>query len=220
MVNEKTGQQTLSLANKVSLFRILLVPAFVVCLLYYRPGELEILRFAAIALFALGVVTDAVDGYIARVEHQATRLGAILDPAADKLFLVTAFLSLSFISTLPEVYRLPAWVPILVLSRDLILVVGWLLIVLVTGELETKPSRLGKWTTFFQMMTILSVLLEVPFSSWILGVAMVLTVLSGIGYLRRGSRMLTGPKRFEGVEVQSHRGAVEHRVPSAVKTSL
>ncbi len=219
MDNAKTGPQTLSLANKLSLFRILLVPVFVVCLLYYRPGELEILRYAALGLFVVGVLTDAVDGYIARVGHQATRLGAILDPAADKLFLVTAFLSLSLISTLPEIYRLPAWVPIVVLSRDLLIVGGWLLIVLVTGELQASPSRLGKWTTFFQMMTIISVLSGAPFSKASLWVAMSLTVLSGIGYLRRGNRMLIGPRRHEA-QGQNHRGAAETRVPTAAKTSV
>lgn len=180
----------MSLANKLSLFRILLVPGFVVSLIYYRPGESEWLRYVAVLLFALGVVTDAVDGYVARVERQASRLGAILDPAADKLLLVTAFLSLSLITTLPEVYRLPAWVPILVLSRDLIIVFGWLLVVLVTGSLRAYPSRLGKATTFFQMLTIVGVLLGWPFSRWVLLVAMILTVLSGIGYVRRGNRLL------------------------------
>ena len=181
----------MSLANKLSLFRILLVPAFVVCLLYYRPGEKEFLRYLAVAIFSLGVVTDAVDGYVARVEHQATRLGAILDPAADKLLLVTAFLSLSLINTLPPVYRLPAWVPILVFSRDLIIVLGWLLIVLITGDLQAMPSRLGKATTFFQMLSIISVLvIGLPTTQPVLWIAMGLTVLSGIGYLRRGNRLL------------------------------
>ena len=181
----------MSLANKLSLFRILLVPAFVLCLVYYRPGELEKLRYLALALFLIGVVTDAVDGYVARAERQATRLGAILDPAADKLFLVTAFLSLSLISTLPQEYRLPPWVPILVISRDLLIVFGWLLIVLITGDLQAQPSRLGKATTFFQMLTIVSVLLGgLVFARFILWAAMVLTVLSGIGYVRRGNHML------------------------------
>ena len=180
----------MSLANKLSLFRILLVPAFVTCLLYYRPGELEFLRYAAASLFLVGVVTDAVDGYVARAERQASRLGAILDPAADKLFLVTAFLSLSLISSLPGEYRLPPWVPILVISRDLLIVCGWLLIVLVTGDLRAQPSRLGKATTFFQMFTVVSVLLAWPFARAVLWVAMALTVLSGIGYVRRGNRLL------------------------------
>jgi len=179
-----------SLANKLSIFRILLVPGFVVALVYYRPGEGEALRYLAVGLFVIGVVTDAVDGYVARAENQATRLGAILDPAADKLFLVTAFLSLSLISTLPQQYRIPAWVPILVLSRDLIIVLGWVLIVLVKGDLTAIPSRLGKATTLFQMLTIVAFLLGLSMARPILWVAMVLTVLSGIGYLRRGNRLL------------------------------
>ena len=187
----------MSLANKLSLFRILLVPGFVLCLLYYEPGRHEFLRYLAVTLFAIGVVTDAVDGYVARAERQATRLGAILDPAADKLLLVTAFLSLSLISTLPPAYRLPAWVPIVVLSRDLIIVSGWLLIVLVTGELQVLPSRLGKVTTFFQMLAIMSVLVfGMPSAAPVLWTAMVFTILSGIGYLRRGNRLLNfaGPR--------------------------
>ena len=185
----------MSLANKLSLFRILLVPGFVASLIYYRPGEGEFLRYLATALFILGVVTDAVDGYVARVERQATRLGAILDPAADKFLLVTAYLSLSLITTLPPAYRLPPWVPILVLSRDLIIVCGWLLIVLVTGDLQAIPSRLGKATTFFQMLAIVGILLGLPLARWILGCAMALTVLSGIGYLRRGNRILNSPQK-------------------------
>ena len=180
----------MSLANKLSIFRILLVPGFVLCLLYYRPGESEYLRYLAVTLFAIGVLTDAVDGYIARAEHQATRLGAILDPAADKLLLVTAFLSLSLITTLPPAYRLEAWVPLLVLSRDLIIVVGWLVIVLVTGNLEAHPSRLGKITTFLQMLTIIMILMDFPFSREVLWCAMAFTLLSGIGYLREGNRLL------------------------------
>jgi CDP-diacylglycerol--glycerol-3-phosphate 3-phosphatidyltransferase len=180
----------LSLANKLSLFRILLVPGFVAALVYYRPQESEWLRYTALGLFGLGVITDAVDGYVARAGHQASRLGSILDPAADKLFLVTAYLSLSLISTLPEAYRLPAWVPILVISRDLIIVLGWLLIYLIKGELTARPSRLGKATTLFQMLTIVSTLLGLPFSREVLWAAMVLTVLSGIGYLRRGNSVL------------------------------
>lgn len=182
----------MSLANKLSLFRILLVPGFVLCLLYYRPGESEALRYGAASLFLLGVVTDAVDGYVARAERQATRLGAILDPAADKLFLVTAFLCLSLISSLPESLRLPPWVPIIVLSRDLLIVSGWLLVVLITGNLQAYPSRLGKATTFFQMLTILSILLGWWAAKPILWVAMALTILSGIGYIRLGNQLLKG----------------------------
>ena len=181
----------MSLANKLSIFRILLVPAFILCLMYYRAGDREFLRYLAVSLFLLGVVTDAVDGYIARVGKQATRLGAILDPAADKLLLVTAYLSLSLIGTLPAECRLPAWVPIVVLSRDLLIVMGWLLIVLVKGDIQARPSRLGKITTVFQMLTVAAVLIfGLPFARPILWIAMALTFLSGIGYIRRGNLAL------------------------------
>lgn len=183
----------MSLANKLSIFRILLVPGFVVALLYYRSGESEWLRYLAVGLFGVGVLTDAVDGYVARAGNQASRLGSILDPAADKLFLVTAFLCLSLITTLPERFRLPAWVPILVLSRDLLIVFGWALVVLVKGEITAYPSYMGKTTTVFQMMTIIAVLLGWSFSRPILWAAMVFTVLSGIGYIRRGNRILNFP---------------------------
>ena len=182
----------MSLANKLSLFRILLVPAFVLCLMYYRPGESEALRWWAATLFLIGVVTDAVDGYVARAERQATRLGAILDPAADKLFLVSAFLCLSLISSLPVSMRLPPWITIVVISRDLLIVSGWLLTVLITGNLQAYPSRLGKATTFFQMFAIIGILLGWWVAKPILWIAMALTVLSGIGYVRLGNQLLKG----------------------------
>ncbi|PIQ82679.1 MAG: hypothetical protein COV76_02350 [Candidatus Omnitrophica bacterium CG11_big_fil_rev_8_21_14_0_20_64_10] len=184
----------MSLANKISLFRILLVPGFVACLLYYRPGESEVFRYAAVGLFLLGTITDAVDGYIARAANQASRLGAILDPAADKLFLVTAFLSLSLITTLPPEVRLEPWVPLLVFTRDILIVSGWLLVVLVTGDIRAYPSKLGKATTLFQMLTIVTVLLGFSYSRIVLWIAMGLTVLSGIGYLRLGNQLLNFKK--------------------------
>jgi CDP-diacylglycerol--glycerol-3-phosphate 3-phosphatidyltransferase len=181
----------MSLANKLSLFRILLVPAFAACLLYYRPEQSEWLRYLAAALFLIGILTDAIDGYVARAEKQATRLGAILDPAADKLFLVTAYLSLAIIPTLPAAMRMPAWAPIVVISRDLVIVCGWLIILLVTGKLQTpQPSKLGKVTTALQMVAILFSLMIWPFSTEILWAAMILTGISGVGYLRLGNRLL------------------------------
>ena len=181
----------MSLANKLSLFRILLVPAFVICLLYYRPDQSEWIRYLAATIFVIGILTDAIDGYIARAENQATRLGAILDPAADKLFLVTSYLSLALIPTLPAGMRMPAWAPIVVISRDLMIVCGWLIILLVTGNLQTPaPSLWGKVTTCFQMLAIVCSLLMWPFAKPVLWVAMILTVVSGVGYLRLGNRLL------------------------------
>lgn len=181
----------MSLANKLSIFRILLIPFFVWCLVYYRPPD-EWLRFVALAIFVVGVVTDAVDGYVARAMAQSTQLGTILDPLADKLFLITAYLCLALISTLPPAYKLAAWVPILVVSRDVIIVVGSLVIYLVTGAFEIIPSRLGKAATLAQMLTVICVLAGSPLLHLVLPITVVLTVASGIGYLRRGNHLLNG----------------------------
>lgn len=183
----------MSLANKLSIFRILLIPFFVLCLLYYRPPH-ETLRYLALGIFIVGVVTDAVDGYVARAMAQSTRLGAILDPLADKLLLTTAFLCLALISTLPAPYKVAGWVPILMVSRDVIIVVGSLVIYLVTGMFEIIPSRLGKAATFAQMMTVIVALIGSPWMPLVLSVTVVLTILSGIGYLRRGNHLLNGER--------------------------
>lgn len=181
----------MSLANKLSIFRILLIPFFVLCLVYYRPPS-EWLRYTALGIFIVGVVTDAVDGYVARAMAQSTRLGTILDPLADKLFLITAYLCLALISTLPPPYKLPAWVPILVVSRDVIIVVGTLVIYLVAGVFEIIPSRLGKAATFAQMLTVIAALAGSPLLMYLLPMMVVLTIVSGVGYLRRGNRLLNG----------------------------
>ena len=181
----------MSLANKLSIFRILLIPFFVWCLVYYRPPE-EWLRYLALAIFIVGVVTDAVDGYVARAMAQSTRLGTILDPLADKLLLITAYLCLTLIGTLPSEYRLAAWVPILVVSRDVILVLGSLVIYVMTGAFEIIPSRLGKAATFAQMLTIICALAGSPLLHAALPITVAFTVASGIGYLRRGNRLLNG----------------------------
>lgn len=179
-----------SLANKISIGRILLIPVFVGCLLYYRP-ERDGLRWAASLLFLLGVVSDAVDGYVARAKTQGSRLGAFLDPLADKLFLVTAFLSLSLIRAMPDDLRIPAWVVIVVLTRECVIVLGSGLIYHLTGTLDIRPTRLGKWATFAQMMVILAVLWRWPSAPWLWRAAVALIIASGIVYMRRGARLLS-----------------------------
>ncbi len=178
-----------SLANKISILRILLVPFFVACLFYYRPAR-EWLRYAAAGLFLIGAVSDAVDGYLARAQGQWTRLGTLLDPLADKLMLLTAFLSLAAIPTIPDDLRVPAWVVITVVARDLFLLAGSGVVYYLTGRLEVQPVRLGKWATFTQMLVILVVLLRWPYAAVLWWAAALLTIASGIVYLRRGARLL------------------------------
>ena len=180
----------MNLANKLSILRIMVVPFFIASLLYCTPAT-EHLRFIAASLFVLSVISDAADGYIARVYAQRTRLGTFLDPMADKLLLVSAFAALAVLDTLPIDLRLPAWLSLIVISRDIVIVLGiGIIYVINEGRLEIQPSRLGKMTTFLQMLTVLGVLLHMPLAKWLWLLTAALTLLSGIGYLRVGTRLL------------------------------
>ena len=179
----------MNLANKISIFRILLLPFFVASLVYYTP-EKDYLRYVALGIFLLAVITDSVDGYLARTRKEWSKLGSFLDPIADKLLLLTAFISLSFIKALPEGVRIPPWVLIVVISRDVILLIGTAVIYVINGDIEIKPSRLGKVTTFFQMLTIICLLLYLPFSWVIWGIMVLCTIASGLGYIIKGNRLL------------------------------
>lgn len=181
----------MNLANKLSIVRILLVPFFIASLVYYSPRQ-DILRFIALGIFTIAVLTDAVDGYIARIKNIKTELGTFLDPIADKLLLLSAFICLSIVGNMPKGLKLPAWVPIVVVSRDAIIVFGSLLIYIIAGSIKVMPSRFGKLTTFFQMLTIISLLLQFEFSFILWNIAVIFTVLSGIGYIIRGSKLFNG----------------------------
>ena len=181
----------MNLATQITVLRILLTPLFVTLLLYYGPGR-ERLHYYAFAVFAAACLSDAVDGYLARKLDQKTVLGSYLDPVADKLLLLSGFLSLSFMSQLPPAIRIPAWVTIPVLTRDIIILIGSAMIFLTTGKLTAEPLFIGKVTTFCQMAALFVALLAtteaVRMAFFTATVA--LTVASGIGYLRMGGRLL------------------------------
>ena len=179
----------MTLANKITIIRILLIPFFITCFIYYTP-ERDFLRLIALAIFTVSMLTDAIDGYVARKYYQKTRLGTVLDPMADKLLIISAFISLSMIAVLPQEFRIPPWVSIVVISRDILIVLGFLIIHMLIGEIEIKPSILGKITTAFQMVTIVVVLLQFRYSYVIWTTAAIFTALSGVGYLVRANRIL------------------------------
>ena len=173
----------INLANKISITRIILIPFFIAAVVYGRND-------IALIVFALAVISDGLDGFIARTFDQKTVLGTIIDPVADKLLLMSAYILLATVSSLPQALRLPPYVPIIVISRDVIIVVGAVIVYLMKGDLKVSPSIIGKITTFFQMMTIVSVLIHFRYS-WILwNTTVVLTVASGLDYMTRGARLL------------------------------
>ena len=184
-------------ANKITLFRILLIPAFMLVTLDYirdyRHGEAQDWqRWVACAIFAIAVVSDAVDGYIARHYNQKTELGAFLDPLADKTLLVSALILLSIHFRESPFQRLPLWFPVLVISRDLMLLGGTVLIHMLAGKMHPRPRIVGKCATLFQMITLGWVLLQIeqPSFRWPLYAAGFFTLVSGIWYTFDGVKQL------------------------------
>ncbi len=183
----------LSFANKVTICRILAVPVFILALAY--SSQRQYFREIAIGVFLLAVISDVVDGYIARRWYQKTTAGAILDPLADKLLLISAFVCLFILGkTFGEVY-FPLWFVLIVISRDVILLVGSLIIYQVHGQLEISPTKWGKTTAFFQILCILGVLFQIEISQVVWYLTVVLTFISGVGYLRKGIKVLNASSR-------------------------
>ena len=143
-------------ANKITIFRILLVPFFVVQMLYYiRTGD-ELNRTLALVAFALAALSDGLDGFIARRYGQKSELGAILDPLADKLLLVSAIILLT--NTNERFAQIPLWLTVTILSRDLILLLGLAIVHYTVGKTEVRPNIMGKLSTVFQMGLVLWIL--------------------------------------------------------------
>jgi len=172
----------LNLPNFLTLIRILTIPFFLVYLAYHRYGE-------AFIVFVLGGITDFLDGLTARLMHQQTAIGAYLDPAADKLLLVTSFTMLGLID------GVPMWLAVVVVSRDVLLILGYgIIYVLVDEWFPAKPSWIGKCSTMFQLTTLgtaLALLAKPGFlPGWVLtgliGLTAIATVASGVQYIYRG----------------------------------
>ncbi len=179
----------LTFANKITICRIVLVPFFIAAILYYSPQK-DYLRYVALGIFLFAVISDVIDGYIARTRHQKTKAGAILDPLADKILLMSAFICLYKIGDFFPDIRLPMWLVVAVISRDVILLLGSMIMCLVHIELVINPTRLGKTTTFFQIICVLGVLLQWPFSLGLWVITLIFTLVSGVDYIRKGIKIL------------------------------
>ncbi len=181
----------MNIPNALSLIRLLLTPAFVVSLIYHADGGSFLYRLPLV-IFLTAVITDAVDGFIARKCNQITSLGVLLDPLADKFLLIASFITLSFIAYGPARLKIPPWVTVVILTRDIFILAGAAIIYFAYGYLEFKPSLLGKITTFFQMTSILGVLIQFEYSYLMWTLAAFFTVSSGIHYLLRTNKALNG----------------------------
>lgn len=172
--------------NLISLLRMALVPVFVITVL---DGDMR----GALVIFGIAGLSDALDGFVARFWKQQTALGAYLDPAADKLLLVTAYVVLA-IPNLHAGYVIPAWVSALVIARDIVIVVVALLMYLAGGVSRFPPSPISKLNTLAQVTAVLLVLASgvmprVETAAMIsVFVVAVLTVTSGVDYIVRANR--------------------------------
>ena len=187
-------------ANKITIVRILMIPAFVTMAIYYgqsvqRGAPLEWMRFAAIAIFLIAAISDGLDGYVARQYNQRSSLGVILDPIADKGLLLSGIITLSISNwseSDPDYGMFPIWFPVLVISRDAILIVGAAILYLLIGKVHVKPNWTGKVATVLQMVAIAWVMLQlhvVPLL-YVVIAAGVFTAISGIVYVGEGVRQL------------------------------
>jgi CDP-diacylglycerol--glycerol-3-phosphate 3-phosphatidyltransferase len=182
----------MTLPNKITLARILLIPVFVLLAVYYgrsaaegRPDEH--LRYAAIAVFMAAALSDGIDGWIARRFKLRSALGAVLDPIADKGLMISAIITLS-VTQWPN--GLPLWYPVLVISRDVIIVVGCGVLRFLNDRLDVRPSLLGKASTFLQMAAVAAVMFRFAWYEPVVWLSGALTLLSGIGYIGDGIRQL------------------------------
>lgn len=178
-------------ANKITLIRILLVPVFIVQLIYYAESGNELNRFLAVIVFAVAAISDGLDGYIAKHYNQRSELGAVLDPLADKLLLVSGIVILS-LNNGPALPRIPLWLTMTILSRDVLLLIGLGLLRYLDCKVTIRPAFVGKVATVLQMICVVWGLLKWP-ERWLLYwsiAAAVCTGVSGIIYVWLGIRQL------------------------------
>ena len=169
----------LNLPNTLTVTRIVIVPVFVTAIIYSRYDY-------ALYLFAAAAVTDLLDGLFARLTDQKTPIGTFLDPLADKFLLITSFVLFSVYGWIPK------WVAIAVISRDLIVVVGWFLIYMITHNSRIETVLLGKAAIASQLIALAYILLAMnmtslpPLPGAFLLFTAAITCISGLQYIFKG----------------------------------
>jgi len=169
----------ISIPNILTVIRILLTPLFVILLL-------KDMDTYALLIFALAGISDGLDGFIARYTNQQTTLGAYLDPLADKLLLISAYICLAVMRFIP------GWLAVLVISRDVIILVGFAVFFITGVTVRVKPSLVSKLTTVSQLSTIFYSLLKSRFGgafalNWaLIWITAALTIISGLHYIYLG----------------------------------
>ncbi len=175
----------MNIPNALTLLRVFLVPLFLIAVIY---GELAL----ALGVFLVAAFTDLLDGFFARRLGQETRLGLYLDPAADKLLIITCYLTLSFFGFLPP------WLAVVVFFKDLFMIIGVALLGVLGAQLKVSPTLWGKQTTFLQLLTLALVLCHQVFGAGgfllfpLFVLTGILTAFSGCHYIVKRMLLLPG----------------------------
>lgn len=183
----------LNLPNILSLLRILLIPVFLALMIQGKVME-------ASAVFFFAGFTDVLDGFAARLLHQRTKIGALLDPAGDKLLMTSAFIVLT-IPSLNSPHIIPLWLTIVVISRDLFIVSSAFALYKLRGQKTFLPSIWGKSSTVCQFMVLILVLffnsfqISFPYLRLLYFLTLALTLLSGVHYSYIGFRIISVPRK-------------------------
>ncbi len=169
----------MNIPNTLTLIRIILIPVFVTAIIYKRFDY-------ALYLFGIAAITDMLDGLIARITGQKTALGTFLDPLADKFLLVTSFILFSIYGLIPK------WLTITIISRDIIVITGWIVLYVITHMKNIETTIMGKLAIALQLILIFYVLLKINMPSlpdvriYLQWFTAIFTIISGLHYIYRG----------------------------------
>ncbi len=196
---------TLNWANRITIFRILLIAPFVSLMLKTNDVALtyaaqNATRYVAILTFLLMAISDGVDGYLARTRNQITKLGAFLDPIADKLLMISACLLLASQRGHVRGFLLPPTVVVLIIGKDMFLLIGFAIVYLITSQIRIAPVFIGKLATTLQLSMVAGILIGpeasevLPGWIWLLRTlwwsAAGTAILATLIYTRKGSRYI------------------------------
>ncbi|TAN43371.1 MAG: CDP-alcohol phosphatidyltransferase family protein [Nitrospirae bacterium] len=176
---ERSILSVINIPNTLTIARIVIIPVFVTAIIYAKYDY-------ALYLFVVAMLTDLLDGLFARLADQKTELGTFLDPLADKFLLVTSFILFSLYGWIPK------WLAVTIISRDLIVVIGWVLLSLIFHRSKVEPVLLGKAAIASQLLLLAYILLSLtqpsipPVPKVFVMLTAGLTALSGIQYIYKG----------------------------------
>jgi cardiolipin synthase (CMP-forming) len=177
----------MTIPNILTLSRILLTPLLMWFLVHRKLNQ-------ALVVFFVAGMTDVLDGLIARLFHQQSRFGAILDPLADKLLLVSSFLILWHLE------MIPTWLMIIAIARDVVIVVGTTVLFGLRFPLEIQPTLLGKLTTLMQLITVLLALsselisMDEGIKILVFVITAIFSVATGVQYVKKGISVVTSQR--------------------------